>query len=203
MKTLKMNFFYLFILGISISFTNCDTDSTLNDDQNNEQLAPIDFEKKINNKSPENVNENFTKSGQPTESQNEKISDKEVYLNIELHNLTKKDTVSLFINDCVLYKGEGLTYNTTVGQIEIFRLHKRHKCSKSTKINSISEFCVKVVNHNGCGDISYTGINMNLVINQLNNSFPLNLDDGKYIKFDKLDKLDNNKFIFKQSHMPF
>ncbi|WP_438988871.1 hypothetical protein [Polaribacter sp.] len=39
-----------------------------------------------------------------------------------------------------------------------------------------------------------------LGINQLKNSFPLNLDDGKYIKFDKL---DNNKLIFKQSHMPF
>jgi len=50
MKTLKMNFFYLFILGISISFTNCDTDSTLNDDQNNEQLAPIDFKKKLTTK---------------------------------------------------------------------------------------------------------------------------------------------------------
>ena len=201
MKTLKMNFFYLFILGISISFTNCDTDSTLNDDQNNEQLAPIDFEKKINNKSPENVNENFTKSGQPTESQNEKISDKEVYLNIELHNLTKKDTVSLFINDCVLYKGENLTYNTTVGQIDIFRIHKPHKDLGDILKNS--SFCLTLIvgsNHFCIGDGNDY---IHLGINKLKNSFPLNLDDGKYIKFDKLDKLDNNKFIFKQSHMPF
>ena len=198
MKTLKMNFFYLFILGISISFTNCDTDSTLNDDQNNEQLAPIDFEKKINNKSPENVNENFTKSGQPTESQNEKISDKEVYLNIELHNLTKKDTVSLFINDCVLYKGEGLTYNTTAGQIDIFRLNKPHK--HKSEIFKKTPFCLILA----VGIKSFCMLtdrnDIHLVINQLKNSFPLNLDDGKYIKFDKL---DNNKFIFKQSHKPF
>ena len=49
MKTLKMNFFYLFLLVISISFTNCESDSTPNEEQNGEELALIDFEKQINN----------------------------------------------------------------------------------------------------------------------------------------------------------
>ncbi|NJB38211.1 hypothetical protein [Croceivirga sp. JEA036] len=49
MKTLKMYFFYLFLLGISISFTNCESDSTSNEEQNSEELALIDFEKQISN----------------------------------------------------------------------------------------------------------------------------------------------------------
>ncbi|MCW1953239.1 MAG: hypothetical protein KIH80_003605, partial [Flavobacteriia bacterium] len=49
MKILKMNFFYLFLLGISISFTNCKSDSTPNEEQNSEELALIDFEKQISN----------------------------------------------------------------------------------------------------------------------------------------------------------
>ncbi|MEN8777447.1 MAG: hypothetical protein ABF268_10370, partial [Polaribacter sp.] len=128
-------------------------------------------------------------------------SDKEVYLNIELHNLTKKDTVSLFINDCVLYKGKGLTYNTTVGQIDIFPLHKPHKHQGNILKLNTSSICAKIIvgAYNFFTKINDGGM-ISLVVNQLNNSFPLNLDDGKYIKFDKL---DNNKFIFKQSHKPF
>ena len=49
MKTLKMNFFYFFLLCISISFTNCESDSALNEEQNSEELAMIDFEKQISN----------------------------------------------------------------------------------------------------------------------------------------------------------
>ena len=44
-----MNFFYLFLLVISISFINCESDSTLNEELNGEELALIDFEKQINN----------------------------------------------------------------------------------------------------------------------------------------------------------
>ncbi|WOC40126.1 hypothetical protein [Polaribacter sp. HL-MS24] len=49
MKTLKMNFFYLFLLSVSISFTNCESDSTSNEEQNSEELALVDFEKQISN----------------------------------------------------------------------------------------------------------------------------------------------------------
>ena len=48
MKTLKMSFFYWFLLVISISFTNRESDSTPNEEQNGEELALIDFEKQIN-----------------------------------------------------------------------------------------------------------------------------------------------------------
>ena len=47
MKILKMNFIYLFVIGICISLTNCEDNSKLGEEQNSEELALIDFEKQI------------------------------------------------------------------------------------------------------------------------------------------------------------
>ena len=49
MKTLKMNFLYLVLLGFSLSLTNCKSDTTVNEEQNSEELALIEFEKQISN----------------------------------------------------------------------------------------------------------------------------------------------------------
>ncbi|MEM5567091.1 hypothetical protein WNY78_18360 [Psychroserpens sp. AS72] len=148
-------------------------------------------QKENEKKSPENVSENFAESKQPTESQNEKISDEELYLNIEFQDFFEKDQISFLINNCLVFENKILTSDKSVGLTDIFLKIKKENSALVIALNNDKNITCKTKD----STLIFT-----ILVNQVENIFTLNLNDGKYVGFDKL---DNNKLLFNQSHMPF
>ncbi|PQV44396.1 hypothetical protein CLV33_1251 [Jejuia pallidilutea] len=148
-------------------------------------------QKENEKKSPENVNEKFAESEQPIESQNEKISDEELYLNIDFQDFFEKDKISFLINNCLVFKNKILTSDKSVGLTDIFLKIKKENATLVVSINDKKNIKCKTKN---------TTLVLTIFVNEVENIFTLDLSKGKYVG---LEKTDNNKLVLNQSQRQF
>ncbi|MCF7561021.1 hypothetical protein L3X39_10275 [Sabulilitoribacter multivorans] len=148
-------------------------------------------QKENEKKRPENVNEKFLKSEQATESQNEKISDEELYLNIDFQDFFEKDKISFLINNCLVFKNEILTSDKSIGLTNIFLKIKKEDTILVVSINDKKNIKCKTKN---------TTLVLTILVNKVENIFTLDLNKGKYVG---LEKTNNNKLVLNQSQRQF